>query len=715
LVLKHGITMADYSSNINTELYKYSEPVYVTEPTGERQLYTPIRLNLNGSNFNFDLARPDGLDFRLAERSNGTGVLQMWIAFWSDDENKATVWFKLPEILGGETRTLYAFWGYEYDSGISNLSDMTGTNGIFSFADDFDGDSLDVSNWPTSNGSWSIGDSKINLGTDAWINTFIGAISTDWPVNWLVEEGIVGIGSPTSTTIPAHRYRFYGSENNLGIDYYWEGDTDRRHDFVYDGTYSTYAGDNKGLIEGIYSQNYIAYYEPTDRVYQGMANRGGSYSGEFDYDDSWERKVNRNTEVTNFKIQGEDTSAANGVEIEWVTVRPFTPESDLLVNASALYKQHEYVAHQLLDYTEYTSDLTNVDFHHSSDMGGDPYRMSDNITNSVSNIFISDDGVTGGSVVIDFGRRKDNVVDNDYIHFDSDHVEFYNASKLSDLDTDVYDRDYWQATTTSGWAAIQFPSTKNIACLALRAVAGSTNGMPDNFKLYGSQSDPRFSGWDDKVLVYEGQARAVGTEQTFYFSTGLTFYEYYILEVIDTHGDDIAIQEWGMFEHAGEIGKKVMSQLRLYPVTFTDNEYYFPKEIEFYGSNDGFNWTPLIANIDTPTPFTDYTYGRWSRYTFENFDAYYLYKLTCYNNWHAANDQIKMAEWEMVERVDETFNSRILAGTTNNINNIWADPNTTINSGTLYMTNDEFNTIEYEKLIHYATVSGAVEDFNIRL
>ena len=72
--------MGEYSSDINTALYKYRQPIYVTEVTGERQLFVPLKLSLNINNFNFDLARSDGADFRLAESSNGTGVLQMWTA-----------------------------------------------------------------------------------------------------------------------------------------------------------------------------------------------------------------------------------------------------------------------------------------------------------------------------------------------------------------------------------------------------------------------------------------------------------------------------------------------------------------------------------------------------------------------------------------------------------------------------------------------------------
>jgi hypothetical protein len=239
--------------------------------------------------------------------------------------------------------------------------------------------------------------------------------------------------------------------------------------------------------------------------------------------------------------------------------------------------------------------------------------------------------------------------------------------------------------------------------------------MAKNFKFYGSQSDPRFDGWNDKVLIYEGTALQTTQEQTFYFSTGSTFYEYYILDVLDTYGGNIAIQEWGMYESNSSLGKKCVSQLRLHPVAFTDNEYYFPKNIALYGSNDGFNWDTLISSTETPTPFTDYVYGRWSRYSFENPDAYYLYKLTCYNNWEANEDKIKIAEWELVERVDEVNTFRILSGTSNDINNVWADYNTTVDSGTVYIGNNLISVVEFDKLINSITVSGSISDFNVRL
>lgn len=854
--------MSDYAASLNLTLYKHSQPVYITEPTGNRQTYVPLRLNLNSSNFNFELAREDGLDFRLCERSNGTGTFYMWVAHWDYDSNSATLWFKIPEILAGETKELWAFWGNENDIGISDVNELVdgleenysdnliptstgtssyyidpgawnssgtqaascfdddpntywwvsnigsfawvqwdfgagttkqirrirlkqwdikvlqiqgsndGTNfdnvystsfpdmaggsvpdvadwysiafsnsgnyryyrflitpwdysfiiteielmdissttlrkGVFLIADGFDGSSLDTGKWTDNSGSWSVSNSKVYLNTGSYIGNAAGTISTDPPVNWIVEEGIVGIGSPSSTSNPAHMYRFYGGENVLGINYYWDGSTDRRHDFVYDGTYSTYNGVNKGLEIGSYSNNYLAYYEATDKVYQGMRGRDSLP----DYEDSWERKVHRNTEVTRFRIYGESDSSANGVAIDWVVVRTYEPDSDLIVDLSNLWVNYDLVNHENLNFYSYTSDITSIDFYHYSDLGGDPYRLSDNIGGSASSVFSTDGSSDECSIVIDFGRPKETLTNKNYLHYDSAHVNYYNAAKLSDLDDDEYDRNYWNCTTTSGWASIRFPTAKKLCCLMLKAVSSDLNGMAKDFKFYGSQSDPRFSGWYDKELVTSGTCQATTLEQPFYFESQMP-YRYYILDVLNTHGNNIAIQEWSMYELNTQTGLKSVSQLRLRPVTFQNNEYYFTKEFAFYGSRDNLNWDELIPRKDTPTPFYDYVYGRWSRHTFTNYKGYYLYKLVCYGNWGGADDTIKISEWEMVERSEEANNYRILAGSSNNFNNVWADPFTTIVSGTVYATNDYLSIIENDILIDYREATDIVSDIN---
>lgn len=697
--------MAEYAPNINSADYRDAKPIYVTEISGQIKTSVPLELSLDSSNFNFDTARSDGLDFRLAESQNGSGVLKMWVAYWSYSNQKATLWFKLPQLPAGDTKTLWVFWGRENDTGIS---DLTTLSGAFLFADDFSEASLDSTKW-SNVGSYTISNSQIDLAQDAYITTVGNPLEN--VESWIVEEGLYGIGSPTSTTTYAHRYIFYGGENEFEIRYYWDGSVDRRHNFEDGGSVATYDDTNRGLEKGSYSQNYIAYRESTDNVHQSMSKRA-TYS---DYDDSWERQVHRNTELTYFRIYGEDTASADGAGIDWVVVREYTPDTDPTIDLSALYIPYQTIGHQPLDTTAYASDVTSVDYYHSSDIGGDPYRLADNITNNISNVFISDT-TTSGSVLIDFGRGDTNLVSNTYLHFDNDHVTYYNASKLSDLDADIYSRDYWQCTTTSGaWAAIQFPSAVMVGCLAVTAVSSDLDGMIKDFEFYGTNYDPRFATAGQKDLLTSGTFSRVSTEQTVYFTTKARVYTYYILETLSTYGNNVALQEWGMYELTDDVGKRVISQLRFHPVDIVSQEYYFPKEIRFHGSNDMVNWTEFLELTETYTPFFDATYGRWQRFSITNNDAYYVYKVTCTNNWHAQDDTIKIAEWEMVEKVSESNNFRILEGSSANVNNVWADDTATFESGNVYITNDKLNVVLDDMLIESTTPADTVDDMNVKL
>lgn len=848
--------MTLYSNNINTSLYKYFEPIYITDNSGQDRTVIPVNLSLNAYNFNFDLSRPDGLDFRIAERSNGTGVFLMWVAYWSDDNSGATIWFKLPSLLANETKEVWVFWGNEADSGISNIDSMVDNDPVFLFAEGFDTNVLNTSRWPSTGGSYVLDSSSVIIGVDSWIQSTSFIISR--PGKFILEEGVESNGSPTSTTSYAHRYQFLGGENEFEIRYFWNGGTDRQHNFVDGGAVVTYNGINKGLIDG-YNQLYVAYFEDTDYIYQGMQNRGGEaspvysedlateyshataqssnpghptawlpgravdgdvntrwiggptnpcwwgyffdfaqpitkiilqmnssplpslqveasndpatvwdskiwtdiiydagqpatgtyewvmdfdntipylywriqfftpspylpeiemysilyYAGEFDYEDSWERDVHRNTEVDHVRIYGADTSSSKGVAIDWVIARLFDPANEPFVNTGSLYTQYEYVAHQPIDTTEYGPDITSVDFYHSSSMGGDPYRMSDNVSTGLGNSFISDE-VTQGSMFIDFGRLSERSNSANYIHYSNSFVEFYNAAKLSDLDDDVYGADYWQATESSDvWASILFPERITIRAISVRAVSGNLNGMIKNYNIYGSNKDPRFNGWDEKVLLYSGQFLKSADEQVIYMSNTSSWF-YYILEVVDSYGSNVALQEWSFYLRTPETTKKVISQFRFKPVVDTINEYYFPKQIKLEASNDLISWTTLINTNDTATPFTDFNWGRWQRFSFDNFNGYYTYKLTCYSNWRAAIDGFKMAEWEMVERIEESNSYRILGGSTNDFNSVWTAPGTNFNSGYFYTVNDVLNTIRVDELIESTTVSGSVSDINAK-
>jgi hypothetical protein len=529
------------------------------------------------------------------------------------------------------------------------------------------------------------------------------------PAKWIIEEGIICNPNYTSNSYYAHRYDLRGGENEFKVQYY--ANTKLNHNIEYGGDVVNYYGTNRGLESGSYSQNYIAYYEETDKVYQGMSNRDTFIN----YDDELERKVNRNTNISHFRIYGENHSDVKGVKIDWLIVREYNQNSDPEVDVSELYIPYENIPHQPLDFTEYTSDVTSVDYYHSSNMAGDPYKMSDNITNSISNIFVSNT-TTSGNLIIDFGRKKTNLVDDWYLHLDNNHVNYYNASKLSDLDEDIYNRNYWQCTTSSGvWAAIKFPSPIMVGCLSVTAVAANLDGMIKDFKFYGCNTDPRFAEVSEKYLLAEGIFSRVSTEQTVYFTTTSRIFNYYILEANSSYGNNIALQEWGMYELRSDTSKKVISQLRLHPVAFESNESYFPKEVKFYGSNNMTDWVKLIDTTKTYTPFIDATYGRWQRYSFDNNVAYYNYKVVCVDNWYAQYDIIKIAEWEMVMETTEENTFRILDGSLDNINNIWADNTATFEDGNIYITNDRLSVVMHNTLIESTTVSGLISDMNIRV
>lgn len=697
--------MSDYDANINSDDYYHNQPIYVQEIAGVYNAYVPIKLSLNASNFNFDTVLSDGLDFRIAEAQNGTSVLKMWIAHWDTEARQATLFFSLPALAADQSKTLWAFWGQFNDIGISNVDGLTASGGpAFLFADDFE--TFDSTKWDL-NGVYSIVDSVITINVDDYIQAKNMPISGT--SSWMIEEGLITDASDASPTFYVHRYNFYGGENEFEIQYFTDGSIDRKHNFTDGGTVATYDGTDRGLELGSYSHNYIAYVESTDYVYQGMANRDSL----IDYDDSWERSVHRNTEIAYFRIYGRDASAGGRVGIDWIIAREFSPDTDPTVDISALNVPYENVPPQAIDYSSYQNDITSVGFYHASDVGGDPYRLSDNITNSIGNSWISNT-TTSGNVIIDFGKAGSDLANDDYLHLDNNRVTYYNASKLSNNDADVHDRNWWECTTTSGvWAAIKFPNAIAVNSLSVWGLDTKLNGMIKNYEFYGSNVDPRFAEESDKYTLASGTFNRTAEEQTIYFTTAGHLFYYYILEAVDTYGDNVALREWAMYGKVTNAGKKVISQLRLHPMAFDSNEYYFPKNIKLYGTNDYINWTELLS-ARTYTPFEDYIYGRWQRYSFVNTDAYYAYRLECVDNWRASTDIMKAAEWEMREKLSELYNYRILEGSSNNFGQVWSEPGTTFDSGTIYITNNKLNVVYNDGLADVIDITEDIADMNVK-
>ena len=588
---------------------------------------------------------------------------------------------------------IYVFEMYE------TIHSETLTGGCFLFADDFDEDNLG-SMWETF-GAYSVSNSILRLPQYCRIKTTDPVIST---TSWVLYEGGGYHDPPNVYNYKLHEHFFWGGENALDIAYYDYGTTARQDNFESGGDKVSDPGEYRTIEPHSSQLIYEAYVERTDFVYQGMLNRL-TYP---DYNDTWERKVHRNTEVNRLNIIGKDNSSQTSYPIDWVVILAYDPATEPVLNIDNLLIPYETISHQPLDYADYTTDITSVDFFHSSDVGGNPYHLSDNITNSLANVWISNTATTSGNLIIDFGRNKNNIASNNYLHFDNNHVTFYAAAKLSDRQTDVYGANYWQATTSSGvWAAIKFPIAKAVSCITVRAKASDLNGMIKDYKVYATNLDPRTSEESEWILLASGTFAKTAQTQNIYLNRGR--YYYYILKAINSYGSNVALEEWEFYEYDPSLRKRSVAQLRLYPVKTASQESYFAKNIKFYGGNDGVNWT-LLETVETYTPFVDATYGRWQRYSITNPNAYYMYRLEVIDNWYAITDQIKIAEWEMVEKASEAYNHRILFGSSDGYSQIWTDPTTTFENGNIYALNNLLNVIysDYNVASYYdiPAVSG---------
>jgi len=829
--------MSDYAADISTNDYFYVKEISITETGGEDRINFPIKLTFNSSNFNFELAKSDGKDLRIAERSNGTYIYNMWIASWNIIYRIGIVWLKIPLLEANKTKSLYVFWGNSSDSGISDI-DSVG----FIFADGFDssiygvnialnktadqssvysagheadkavdgslstlshtnaganewwkvdlganyvisiiyivkqsgyGDrpknyyiqtaddyafTVNVQNIITANdesseyvaytvinfgnvtarylriyahttnqyvnfrefsiytedSKWaavnvnSVSNSKLRINTDGYIE----AIGTPLSglTNWIVEEGVY-VNSGGTSDYATHRWRFYGTENNFGYDYYIEGGNDRRSNVVNSSTWVYYAGIQKGLESSSYSQNYIGYYEPTDKVYQSMKNRN-SY---VDYEDIIERQVYGDTRMTYFRIYGRDNSAAPYVDIDWVVVREFFLIEPYSFNTDNLFVPWEQINHQSIDWIDYGSDLTNTNYYHYSSFGGDPYKLSNNATSFVSDCWYSDSNtvVSGIDLIIDFARSTDNLVSIGYLHYDSGHVGWKNANKLSDNGIDIWGNNYFNGTTTSGYVCIDFDDDRiAVGCLSVKAYT-TTGGMVKNFIFKGGYKSPVISTDDEWDILYTGTFENVSDWQPIYIDNDIS-YRYYKLDILDTYGNEsITLQEWEMYEYLPARRKIIVSQLRLRPTTVDSDEVCFPKWITLKGSNGLDEWDTLIPIRKTYTPFYDYAWERWQRYSFTNTKGYYRYKLTCSGIWSSTDNRMSISEWEMVKRADESYKHRILSGSSNNFNSIWANDSTIFDEGFIYIVNDELNVISGNELLRNVVISGTVMDINV--
>jgi len=696
-----------------------------------------------------DFVGEKGTDnFRLAEASNGTGVLNMFIGYWDKTLEQATMYFKLPSLLADETKTLYAFWGNTTDSGISDIHSLD-----FYLSDHFDDSTIYNANWGT------VGNGTVtNFYTgDAGAHTTVRVINatnqsiyiqsdtdpipplSSWATEmgyWMYEDTDIN-----DTWKYSHRISFYGAGVPQIFNYFAADGEDsgyfpggivenegtfgpRVENFQYAG--STYPDDYVGYLWGAlvldsYHQNFFGYYLPTEGYYIGMYNRNPNRISsncppqwDGNYLETDERRIEGNSDHTRVRIWGATRGsyaewAGTEVYFDWVIVRkylgPYEPEWDL----SDLYVQYEQINHETIVWG-YGDDITDVGYDHTTSSGGEPTKLSDNKT-GVGYVWCSVDGAASDQVdlSINYSTHGGNLVSFDYLHYDDGHVNYFNAAKLSDQDEDINNNNYWHGTTTSGWAVIDFESPiYKVGILMVQGVAGSLNGMAKNYKIEGSftyENDFEHTSW--KTLA-QGTFSKTTDWQTVYFYND-TRYRFYRLKVLDTYGDNIAIQEWKMYRYYTDVGKKVVSKVKIKPVSYDSQYLYFPKQIAFYGSNDGANWTTLIPTKNTYTPLD----AKWQEHAFENTTPFYIYRLRCIGNWNNNAGPICIAEWEMMEKETEQWTYRILAGSGNNFNSVWAEDDCTFDSGIFYTVNNKINVVDTNQLVNTVDVTGTVKDLNV--
>lgn len=697
--------MSDYGDPINIYEYKYRRPVYYTNPYSTYTTNIVAKLVLTSANFNFNLTKEDGSDFRLL---SGMGVLKMWKAYWSKVSKHAVLFFKIPNIGGDATIILSAYWGNLASLNVSDPGSME-----FLFYETFSSSTLSTQKWSgrTSNGNSIYG----YLFPDS---NFAESITNPFQDknSWIMDAGIYA----NFSAIPAYysdlhwaiNFEFVGTENNFGIGIVTLDKIKTNAVPPAQSSYSFMVKSYGGLEPYSYQDICIDYYEPDDRITVKIQNRNTYPDVEYQI---W-RKVEGDTRIKNIRIRGREYYGAGPSYISWLTVRERNSLTLSNLDGRDLYIPYANVPSSAQDFRTYSLDFTSPQYKHETSFGGNPYLLSDNGFDSNTNVWISDNNASiyGVALTIHTGWSED-ITDTKFIHYDSNHVYYYNASKLSDNNMDKMDRNYWNCTTTSGWSAINFPEGVAIGAFRIKPTTDLL-GCPKNFAFYGSNFNPLYN-FDLAIKLVEGTFELLNVWQARVLINP-TVYTYYILDILNTYNNkNIKIQEWEMMDNLGQIEKKYPSQLRLHPAIFGNFQYNFPKEISLQGSIDSVNWTTLLPWTYTYTPFVKHYVedGYWQIYSFGNNVGFWSFRLLCRGNWEAEDNKIIIGEWSLHELESESYTQRVLDGTTNNIQHIWATNKCSLDDkyGIIFAANEKMNRIANTKLVGSTMLPDYYEDFNV--
>lgn len=701
--------MSDYGEPITTANFLYRKTVYYTNPYATFQRDIIAKLILNEENFNFGLANSAGIDFRLLD---GNQTLKMWIAYWSVDNKHAVLFFKIPSIGASATVAFEAYWGNEEISTDPSEPDDMG----FVFYETFDSSPLSSSKWEGSISNevseYGYIIPSVTYPFNTTTNPFYGFNS------WVLEAGVHCAWDNTSDwgeTLQAVAFSFTGTENDFHVRF---AKDNKIYSNARDTINSVAVEQDYGGLEGpSYNGILISYYEPEDKVTAELSDRSSFNDTQTDFF----RAVEGDTRILNVEVQGYSVSALNSGPnpnyITWLIVREYSDIAISEIDGSDLYVPYERIDADPQDERTFQDDFTSVGYKHGTTFSGTPDRLSNNAHDSDTDAWVSGSAATAEdyvAVTIHTGWGHD-VTSMKYIHYDSGHTYFYNASKLSDNDSDRYDRNYWHCDDTTGWAAIKFTETHCIGAIAM-AATDNLDACPKDFIFYGSNYNPVIDFSAKKTLL-EGTFERV-TDLQYRVVEQDSKYRYYILEVLNTYGNEnIRIQEWEMMDTIDYRSLKCPSQLRLHPSIYDTWIYNFPKQICFQGTRDGVNWVDLIPWRNTYTPFNAfYTEdGLWQKYSFMNYSSYWSFRLLCRGNWGADDSRIIIGEWSMHELDSELYTERIVAGQTNFMQQIWANEDCGINDihSLFFVTNEKINKISGKILAGTEDLPDYYEDLNV--
>lgn len=686
--------MVQYGLQINPTAYTYVRPIFITEPGVSDRVNTQVYIKLDDSNFNFELLKSDHKDIRFAENLNGSSALCYWHNHYDLARKKFFIWIKIPFIGKGETKQIFMFWGREDDVGAEDMESLD-----FYFVSDFRNKLIDTTKWSTNQSAFhNIYGLRFNY--NSYLNTKYDFLIGK--TNWIVEFGIYYDGTRTASD-----YGYYldvaSTENYIRSHYY--SDDSLSINAISVDTFDRYYG--FGPEGGSFNIHSVGYVESDDNVIIGVDNR-------FTKPDAYktmERRVEGDTRPTRLNFRGYSSYGFYYCYISWVVVREYFVE-DLIVDTSQLLVPNEYVPPQVLDFESYGSDITDIVYRHTSSDNGDPYKLSDNHIES-DDSYWEVTGVSTASVSTNFAITTEDLVSEanllvPYVYREESGMVFLEEGPYSELYDEMNHR-YWEGNSEEGWLALGFPSPGY--AISIFEFKGETiDNMPKDFLFQRSFVTPYIAREYDWFTLVSGTCTESTDWHMFQFNN-YNKYPYYRFVIKSTFGGEVhRVRRWRMFKINKTSKRKVVSKLRLLPSKIGGNENFFPKKISFYGSNDFNDWTPLFEDHYTITPYFDFTYGRWQEVVFDNNKPFWSYKLTMENNWGGSNDRFIIDEWEMYEKkyLDRGYN--ILKGNSNNINNIWAESDTTIDSGWLYIANEGVNYLFDGKFTLFKELTGSIID-----